>query len=38
LLVDTAGEAVAARDLGPVDEVVVAGRSLMLLRRSGRQA
>jgi hypothetical protein len=38
LLVDTAGEGVAARDLGPVDDVVVAGRSLMLLRPSDRQA
>jgi glycogen operon protein len=33
MLVDTAGEGDAVRDLGPVDDVVVAGRSLMLLAR-----
>jgi hypothetical protein len=38
LLVDPAGDGAAARDLGPVDDVVVAGPSLMLLRQSDRQA
>lgn len=36
-LVDTAREGAEARHLGPVDDVVVAGRSLMLLERSARQ-
>ncbi len=38
VIVDTAGDGAAARDLGPVNDVIVAGRSLMLLRRSDRQA
>jgi pullulanase/glycogen debranching enzyme len=32
-LVDTSRDGAAARDLGPVEEVVVAGRSLVLLER-----
>jgi glycogen operon protein len=32
-LVDTAREGAEARHLGPVDDVVVAGRSLMLLAK-----
>jgi isoamylase len=35
-IVDTAREGAEVRELGPVDEVVVAGRSLMALERSGR--
>jgi hypothetical protein len=34
LLIDIAGDGGAARDLGAVEEVVVVGRSLMLLERS----
>jgi isoamylase len=36
-LVDTAREGAEARELSPVDDVVVAGRSLMLLERSDRE-
>jgi pullulanase/glycogen debranching enzyme len=37
VLIDTACDGAAARELGPVDDIVVAGRSLMLRDRSSLQ-